>query len=656
MKSRKQVFIHGFILMVNVAVAGYAAYYESYLQYAFLLAIVAHSIYVLRYLSLVQDTQKRFDEQLDSAVKHLADDGTQSLATPRDLQDRLIRITEFIREITKGNYKAILPGVTNKADDLNTTNLSGALITMQQKMISVAKEENERNWSNTGIARFSEIIRVQNKTLDEILQNFLNELIKYIGANQGGIFVVKDTTGEHSLELRACYAYGKKKFVEKIVAQGEGLIGQAYLEGDIIYLTDVPKDYIRITSGLGEALPRCVIVIPLKTHEKIEGVLEIASFQVWTENEVNFLKKISEILGAAIHNIRVNEITNSLLAESKHQSEQLRLKEEQLRQNLEEISATQEVMEKQSREAMVQNSKLNLILDSATDAIITTESTGTIESVNKAGQLLFGFSEKELIGEKITRFLPVHEDSLTNKHIHLYFSRNYNHTPLAERVEAVKKDGVNFPADLSINIADDGTRKLFTVIIRDITEQVKAENDQLQYIEELRAQEEELKQNMEELNATQEEIHRQLIQINKMNSELDARVAALDTSTIMSEADLFGTITYVNQKFCDVSQYTREELIGKPHKLLRHPDMPSEVFRVFWETIKAGKIFRGIVKNRKKDGTHYWVDAVISPVKDETGKITKYIGVRYVIEDDTQAQNLFDKQLKELGLAVRQAA
>jgi PAS domain-containing protein len=78
--------------------------------------------------------------------------------------------------------------------------------------------------------------------------------------------------------------------------------------------------------------------------------------------------------------------------------------------------------------------------------------------------------------------------------------------------------------------------------------------------------------------------------------------------------------------------------------------MPKQLFEVFWKTIKAGKIFRGIIKNKKKDGTHYWVDAVISPVIDENGNVLKYIGIRYLIENEEIAKNLFINKCKELNI------
>jgi methyl-accepting chemotaxis protein len=124
-------------------------------------------------------------------------------------------------------------------------------------------------------------------------------------------------------------------------------------------------------------------------------------------------------------------------------------------------------------------------------------------------------------------------------------------------------------------------------------------------------------------------------------AEHKVRAEMANLTSIVSEADLKGDILSCNDKFCEVSQYGRDELIGKGHNTTRHPDMPKEVFKELWSTIGRGKIFRGVVKNRKKDGTPYYVDAVIAPVLGENGKPRKYIGIRYDITDlEIERQNM----------------
>ena len=122
--------------------------------------------------------------------------------------------------------------------------------------------------------------------------------------------------------------------------------------------------------------------------------------------------------------------------------------------------------------------------------------------------------------------------------------------------------------------------------------------------------------------------------------ELRVRVDIMNLTSIVSESDLKGDILTVNEKFCEVSKYSREELIGQPHNTTRHPDMPKEVFKELWASIGRGKTFRGVIKNQAKDGTPYYVDAVIAPVMGENGKPRKYIGVRYdITTSELERQN-----------------
>jgi methyl-accepting chemotaxis protein len=129
--------------------------------------------------------------------------------------------------------------------------------------------------------------------------------------------------------------------------------------------------------------------------------------------------------------------------------------------------------------------------------------------------------------------------------------------------------------------------------------------------------------------------------ITASKTELKVRTDIMNLTSIVSEADLKGDILCINEKFCQVSQYSREELIGKPHNTTRHPDMPKEVFKEMWSTIGRGNIFRGIVKNRAKDGSPYYVDAVIAPILGDNGKPVKYLGVRYdITESEKERQNM----------------
>ena len=138
------------------------------------------------------------------------------------------------------------------------------------------------------------------------------------------------------------------------------------------------------------------------------------------------------------------------------------------------------------------------------------------------------------------------------------------------------------------------------------------------------------------------DVTQQQRELEDLRDELKVRIDIMNTTSIVSESDLKGDIVTANDKFIHVSKYPKEELIGHGHNTTRHPDMPKEVFKQMWATIGRGQIFRGVVKNRAKDGTPYYVDAVIAPFVDKkTGKPRKYLGVRYdITESEIARQNM----------------
>jgi len=114
---------------------------------------------------------------------------------------------------------------------------------------------------------------------------------------------------------------------------------------------------------------------------------------------------------------------------------------------------------------------------------------------------------------------------------------------------------------------------------------------------------------------------------------------------IVSETDLKGVITYANRKFCEISGYEKEELIGRPHNIIRHPDMPKKAFETMWSSIKQGNVWTGLVKNLRKDGRYYWVETTITPIKDDNGITIKYAAARKAASDAAikEAEALYAK-------------
>jgi len=137
-----------------------------------------------------------------------------------------------------------------------------------------------------------------------------------------------------------------------------------------------------------------------------------------------------------------------------------------------------------------------------------------------------------------------------------------------------------------------------------------------------------------------------LSQVSKNNSQLRQYTEMLDKVAIVSKTDLKGHITYVNDVFCNVAGYTREELIGKNHNIIRHPDMPKVVFKELWETIKKGEAWSGSIKNKSKNGQPYFVFATIMPLYDASNEnIIEYIGIRFLTTEEENEKREFQKQV-----------
>lgn len=323
-----------------------------------LLAIISIPTLIFMIIKMGRDGRARrrlFIELEENNRNYIFNPGSElSAVDERELInssiDNFKKAASFISQISSGNLEVNWEALNDENRKLNQTNLVGELIQMREKMKQLKSEDARRMWATEGLAQFSEIIRKYQHELATLCDQSISYIVKYLDAQQGAIFLLQEDEDEKYLEMAGCYAFDRKKYVEKRTEVGQGLVGQVYLEKESVMLTKIPQAYTFITSGLGEATPNCLLLVPMKYNEKVEAVIEIAGFKVYEPYQLEWLEKIGEIMASSIVSIRSAEKTQVLLNQFKEQTEQLSAQEEELRQNMEEMEATQEEMRRKEQE------------------------------------------------------------------------------------------------------------------------------------------------------------------------------------------------------------------------------------------------------------------------------------------------------------------
>lgn len=310
------------------------------------------------------------------------------------LVDSLNKTTQFAQEIGNNNLEAEYALLSNK--DV----MGQALLTMCENLRAAKNnekirkaEEDRRSWATSGHAFFGEILRKDNDDISKFSYNVIINLVNYLKINQGGFFILNDDDkNDVYLELAACFAFDRKKFLTKKIIPGEGLVGTCYLEKKSIFLIDIPKSYIHITSGLGNENPNCILIVPLILNNVVYGIIELASFKKLDKFEIEFVEEIAESIASTISSVKINSRTAQLLEQSQQQAEEMRAQEEEMRQNLEEMQATQEEMQRQKLELDAYMNSVN-----STFGMVEFDMDGNYIKINKKFEEITEMSESEIL-------------------------------------------------------------------------------------------------------------------------------------------------------------------------------------------------------------------------------------------------------------------
>jgi hemerythrin-like metal-binding protein/PAS domain S-box-containing protein len=437
------------------------------------------------------------------------DEVGQTASSIEQLTIGLQKTSDFAHAIGQGDFSSNYQPLSDK--DV----LGNSLLNMRKSLQNAAKEESkrksediQRNWTTEGQALFAEILRHHTDDIRELSDDIIVNLVKYIKANQGGIFIYQDSDpNDVYLELLSAYAYNRKKFIKRRINMGEGLVGACAQEKYTIYLTDIPDDYIEIESGIGSANPKSLLIVPLRIENDILGVIELASFNEIKDFEIELVEKIAESIAATISTTRINTRTAELLEQSNSKTQAMKDQEEEMRQTIEELQATQEDSIKREddfyreikemeainrtleQQTSLQDTEIeqlknkysiayqlvkerenyeNNLYSIVSAAIITTSDDGTIQYVNDLFISLLGYKSAEVLGRSVYNVLGFKTNEVEMaKALQAEFGNIVNTRGREFRV--LSKDGTSVLFWLSVTANIFNTKVVYTLVLNDLS-------------------------------------------------------------------------------------------------------------------------------------------------------------------------------------------
>ena len=574
----------------------------------FLALLLALYYFVEQSLLLPLEKIKAFSENItEKAVKEILTDDypkeiREVMGQLQQISQNLDDATQFVVGVGRGDFQRGIGSLQEKQG------LGRALIEMRDRLRVIATEESQRNWSINGIAKFSNLLRdTQHLDPQEASFGFIKNLVEYLKANQGAVYLIEDAQPKDKhIYMAAAYAYSRRKHLKKRIEIGEGLIGRCVVEEDVIYMDDLPSDYLIITSGLGQAMPKSLIIAPIIVNEQIFGAVEIASFQHLQEYEIDFVRTICQNFAATLSGMRSNLRTKQLLEASQRITKELQEKEEALQKRTEELVAAQQQLQEKILEVEQESVRTRSIVEAInkTNASLELDLEGRITDVNDIYLSLMEYSREELLGRR-ERELISKEEAESGRYQVMWESITAGAFNSGE-FKRLSKSGKELWISGTYSPILDLHGKPYKIV---------------QFAQ-----------------FTTEQKEKEL--------EYSSKVAAINESIALVEADLEGSLIRGNALFMhlfDIKKRTQLRATQLSQLLQVGEEEEAEIF----VALRQGKLLSKHLPMRSLDGRAMTCMVSFSPTKNLSGQVYKVIITLLDITELHQLREFFKKQLVE---------
>jgi transcriptional regulator with GAF, ATPase, and Fis domain len=251
----------------------------------------------------------------------------------------------FLESLASGDLKGQYDNLSNQ-DELGVALNRLKISLMESIKESEARriEEENRTWAAQGLAKFSSLFREVEDDMEELSAQLMKELVHYTEADAGALFITRmdAADGETVLEHSGTYAFDRAKEAHHRFKFGEGLVGRAALEKELILIDDLPPDYIKVRSGLGEDIPSSILLVPVVLDQQVLGVMELASLGKIPAYQVEFVNQLADVLATTLAKVRANLQSRELFEQTKKQAEELASQERVFRENMAQLEQAYE--------------------------------------------------------------------------------------------------------------------------------------------------------------------------------------------------------------------------------------------------------------------------------------------------------------------------
>lgn len=500
------------------------------------------------------------------------------------------KLYRFVEKLREGDIDAEY--IPDETDALGKAviNLRDNLKKSKEDEIIRRTEDEQRSWSAEGLAKFGEILRLNNDNIEELSFQIIRNLVNYVGANQGAFYLLEDEdTADIHFRMTASFAYERRKYADRIISWGNGLVGACALEKNTILLKKVPDSYLNITSGLGKSNPRCLILIPLKINEAVHGILEIASFNLFQQYHVEFLEKVAESIATTISTVKINLRTAKLLKESREQAEELALKEEQMRQNMEELQATQEEASRQSEKFISFSNSVNHTMiraDFDVNGYLTYANTKFLQKLEYSGNA-------DVEGKPISMFI--------NKKDRVWFEEIW---------KSLSHGGKHFEGDMKL-VTKTG-KDLWTIATYTCVRNPMGGVDKVLFLA---------------IDTTEQK---------KQSLDYEGQITALNRSSFKAEFSPTGDLIDANDKFLISTGFTLT--LAKEKSIFDLvPSSERKIIERTWDDIIHGIPFEGQVRLVTSHGEEKWYRCTFTAVNDMYDEVAKVV---FIANDITREKHM----------------